>query len=410
MMKKLLLLTVLLLAVLTPAAAQPIDSPFLRMLARVPDTPAAYETFSYADYRALVAARPGAPSVTSWAEYAALNDDQQALFLSALQGLNSGPDAFARAFLQSGEMAAAVGFDLLNVERAAAYGNPPAGVTLLEGDFNADAVIAAHEARGYTASHAGDLMLLCGANGCENGLLANLSDRNPANPFGGELGRNQPVLVGQRLVASSPSSDALALVEATLAGKAASLSDQPDYRAAAEAITANGTLLQALFIRPADILPLSSAGADNPALTARDRQTLLDRLRAAFVPLPQYTLIAFADTLVGGEQVTIVALVYTNQADALATAALFPAQLEDAQSFLVKRPFRDVLTERGVTAAEAAVCNASTKRSVVTITLRSPLPAAVAAAGERPAALSRVYAMLARAYYARDLGWLATQF
>ncbi len=409
MRKAFLLLTFLLLSTFTLVAAQPVETPLLRMLARIPDTSAARETFSYADYRALVAARPGAPTATSWAEFEALNDDEQALFISALQGLSSGSDFFQRYFMETGDMTGVVGFDLLNVVRAAAYGNPPASVTILEGEFDTDAVITAHEARGYSSEHQGDLTLLCGADGCENGMQTNLRDRNTANPFGGELGRSQPVLVGQRLVASSPSIDALNLVSSAITGDERNLLDQPAYRAAAEAITADGTLIQAYFVNSTDIAPAAEGLLLNSRLSAEQVKALTEQLQDEFVPLLQYNLIAFADTLTGSEQTTIIALVYTNHADAEASAALFPARLEEAMSFQTNALFGDMLKERGVTATDVAIYDASSNRSVLTISLRSPLPSAELADGERPQSISRVYSLLVRALFARDLSWLATQ-
>jgi hypothetical protein len=46
----------------------------------------------------------------------------------------------------------------------------------------------------------------------------------------------------------------------------------------------------------------------------------------------------------------------------------------------------------------------------VVIALHTPLPSTTPPAGESPAPMSRVYTLLMRALYSRDLGWLATQF
>lgn len=408
MRKGLVFLLVLLLAVFSSALAQPDDSPLLQMLARIPDSENGRDFLTYADYNALIAARPGAPSVKSWGDFTALGKEQSALFISALQGLSSGPEFYTRSFMLLGDMPSIVGFDLFDIQRAAAYGQPPQSVALLEGDFDPDAVIAAHMARGYTQTKQDGTTLLCSANGCD-GTQISMADRNPANPFGGELGRTQPVLVGSGFVASSTSVDAIRVLSGTLAGDTRSLADQPDYHAAAEAITQSGALLQAAFLRPTDIAPASTA-LMNSNLSAEQAQRLLDQIKADFVPLLQYNLVAFADTASADGQTTLIALVYTNHDQAETAAEMFPERLTQAQSFQVQDTFGHVLKGRGVTAADVSIYDASSSRSVVVVALHSPLPSTTVTEGEAPEAMSRVYTLLMRALYSRDLGWLATQF
>lgn len=399
------LVPLLLILGLFPTAAQNDDNAFLRMLTRIPDTAAAREWLTYVDYRALIAARQGAFQVTSWSEFELANNSNTEpahQLMMALRGVNAGPQFFASIFSAGGDMAAVVGFDPFMVERAAEFSQPPATTTIIEGDFDSDTVIAAHAARGYSESQLGDLTLLCGAAGCDSGAMINVRDRNRANPFGGELGRSQPVLVGDRLVASSPSIDMVEGTAETINGGIDSLASDPDYSAAAEALGTAGPVLQAYIFNPTDILPLSDAlaglSADPAAVKA-----LRAELAANFVPVPAYNLIAFSDAATDSEQIALLALVYDDVADAQAAAALFPAQLTDFQSFAYQRPFSDVLTNRGVTSVEASVYPASSGRSVMLLTLRAPLPDADTASG-------MVFGLLANAFIRRDVGWLAMEF
>ncbi|MCC6805651.1 MAG: hypothetical protein IT319_22405 [Anaerolineae bacterium] len=399
------LVSLLLILGLFPAAAQNDDNAFLRMLARIPDTAGAREWLTYVDYRALIAARQGAVQVTSWSEFELANNSNSEpahQLMMALLGVHAGPQFFTNVFTAGADMADVVGFDPFTVERAAEFSQPPAMTTILEGDFDRNAVIAAHAARSYSESQLGDLTLLCGADGCDSGTMINMRNINRANPFGGELGRSQPVLVGDGLVASSPSINMLEGTAETINGSFDSLASDPDYSAAAEALGTAGPVLQAYIFNPADILPLSEALA---GLTADPAAVKAQRaeLAANFVPVPAYNLIAIGDAATDSEQIALLALVYTDQADAEAAAALFPAQLTDFESFAYQRPFSDVLTERGVTSVEASVYPASSGRSVMVLTLRASLP-------DADTASSMAFGVLINAFIRRDVGWLAMEF
>ncbi len=406
MRKGFILLTFLLTFGILPASAQMEDSPLLHMLAQIPDGSSATEYLTYVDYRALVAAHPDAPTVTSLADYQAVAADssQRSALIGALNELTSGPQFYGQSFAQADGMPNAVGFDLFSIERAVEYGNPPNTVDLLEGNFDAAAVAAAHEQHGYTQSKVSGLTILCPEAGCDSGNQLDLKNRNPANPFGGQLGRSQPVLLGDHLIASSTSDTALMDVASTIAGDGSSLADNREYRAAAEAISADKTVLQAYFVNPSDIAPASTAAID-PSLSPTEAAALMQTLQDSFVPLPQYNVVALADATTATERQVLVALVYTNHTDAAAAAALFPDHLEQAQSLRTQRSFGDLLTDRGVTSLDAAVYTASTNRSVMLLTLHAPLPASGDEAQTRSA-----FALLAQAYMSRDLGWLATQF
>lgn len=413
MRKPVLLALLLLWITIFPASAQDAESesPLLRMLARIPDTPAARDSLTYVDYRALIAARPGAPLVEDWQAFESIMDRDGAdadLLMGALMGVQSGPAFFGRYFMEGGAMSEIVGFDPFTIARAAEYGQPPDTVTILEGNFDADAVIAAHEARGYTVDESADLTLLCASDGCDTGNMMNLRDRNPANPFGGDLGRSQPVLLGESIVASSPSLDALNGAVSAIAGDKDSLADNPDYRAAAEALAGHGAVLQAYFVEPSLIAPLSAAIA-NPRLSPEALEALRERLQAEFVPMPFYHLAVLADSATDAEQVALVALVFASEADAQSAADLFPARLEQYVSLAVQQPFAELLADRGVTSIDAEIIPASTGRSVLVLALHAPLPADEDEDGRTPAS-SLVYSLLVRAYMQRDLGWLATQF
>jgi hypothetical protein len=403
-MRKLLLLIILLLMIgIMPTAAQEDEAPLLRMLARIPNSALAREELSYIDYQALIGTREGATAVGSWEEFNTLMDSREdgaGLLIAALNGAKGGPQ-FLQYIMSADDVSGVLGFDFFEVERAVSFGQPPATVVMVEGDFDEAAVIAAHEARDYTQSEAGDLTLLCSAAGCDQGMMTNLQDRNPSNLFGGELGRSQPVLVGDNWIASSPSDVSLDEV-ANAADN--SLAEQPDYRAAAEALTANGTLRQSWFIQPTSITSVTDMliGA---RMTQEQIDALKERFEEDFVPMPAYSLAVLADVVTEDEQQAIIALVFYNEADAEAAAVLFPERLTNSLSLRVNAPFGEVLEDRGVTSVDTEVVTSS-NRSVVLVKLHAPLPPSTRV-DDRFVASSLPYGVLVDAYFARDLAWLA---
>ncbi len=392
MRKRILLVVLVLLMGIVPTSAQDVSNPLLDLLARVPDTAAARQYLTYADYQAIFASYPGATRPTSYQSFADLTGDSSTegrAVMGSLMSIGSGPQLFQNGLRSGDAIATTMGFDLFSIDRAIDFGNPPATVTMIEGDFDPDAVIAAHEARGFVASEINGLTLLCGAAGCDAGMDANLKGVDPANIFGGKLGRSQPTLVGDNLIASSASIDAIDATASTISGDSANLADQPDYRAAAEAISAQGTLMQAYFIAPDAIVP----APDAPASAAS---------------LPPYTLIAIADTATGDQEQALVALVYADQASAEAAAALFPDLLTTAQSLRTRQAWGDLLDGRGMTSIEANVFTPSVDRAVLVLTLSAPLISADAQTSSSTPTIDRIYGVLANAYFARDLSWLAT--
>ena len=411
MRKRILLLALILIVGIVPTSAQDQSNPLLDLLARVPDAPAAHEYLSYADYQAIFASYPGATRPTSYQDFTDLTADRDGAsqaVMGALMSINSGPQLFQNLTSSGDEVAATMGFDLFNIDRALEYGNPPASVTLIEGDFDPAVVIAAHEARGFTASETNGLTLLCGADGCDQGLHVNRENVNQANIFGGQLGRSQPTLVGDHLIASSASIDAINLTASAISGDSDSLADQPDYRAAAEAITANGTLTQAYLITPETIPQSVMDTMLFPSLTAKQRQAMIAQIEASFVPMPPYTLVAIADTVNDGVESAMLALVYADPADADAAAALFPERLTTFQSQQTKQTWGDLFAAQQVASVEAQVFTPSVDRAVMVLTINTPLVSPDNTDGHRTPISDPIYRALINSYFQQDLGWLAT--
>src|SRR5262249_14167693 len=145
------------------------------------------------------------------------------------------------------KMPEVIGFDFFSIEQELNYGRPPEQALQLSGQFGLDKVRAALTTEGYTRQDQAGVEVWCGPDGCDKGGTLHVRDRNPANPFGGELGRKWPIVIQENNLIGSPSLDVIQNHVAVKAGNNKSLGDAPEYRAAVEALTQNGVLMQAYF-------------------------------------------------------------------------------------------------------------------------------------------------------------------
>src|SRR5262249_16483112 len=155
--------------------------------------------------------------------------------------------------------------------------------------------------------------LWCSANGCDKGSEMDLTARNTANPFGGEFGRHQPILMADGRLISASSAQIITDHVSVAEGSAASLADAPEYSAAVRTLSQNRTLLEGYFL---DGDPLAQLGQLNfmmpatvsPAQARRVLQGLLEDYEA----LPAFKLAVFADIVTDTEQAARAVLVYDN--------------------------------------------------------------------------------------------------
>ena len=311
MMKTLFALIAMSLLALTSAAQDATGTPtesetsaVLRVLSIVPAAVSAEDANPQIDFGAYHEAltASGVEIPQDWDDY--INGDQ-----TALNGAI--PDAGPRSLLENldehgGRYPELVGFDFFEVEYAASFGLQSQTGTVLAGAFDTDAVTEAHTARGYTIERQDDDgTLLCPSDGCDSGLLDRLDQVELANPFGGNLGRQQPVFVADGLILTAPD---IAVLESMIAARAddvESLADLPEYQAIVAALA--GTTYTALRIgTPDEATALANANSD----AVREMH--------ASAPLPRYSLVVVA--FGRGEFATeiTIALTYEDEADAAA--------------------------------------------------------------------------------------------
>jgi hypothetical protein len=399
----------------TAAADDPAPSgtgaALLEALARVPDTAVAPGSpVSYLDQETLVATRPGAAQPASIAEALALleaDDPAASLWLAAFMGASSGDAGLVQGLVMAGGWPQVVGFDLLDVDRHLSFGTPPSDGSVLLGAFDPQAIADALAARGYTASEAGDRVLLCGAAGCDAGMDVDLARADRSLPFGGEIGRSEPLAIsGQEILNSAD----LATLEAMLAaadGEADSLADDPAYRALALAGDPAVPLIQATFL-PGGMLGL---GPDIYRLLGGSPEAateLLTRLDETFEPMPAADAVAILDGATDSEQVVTIALAYADEADAAIAAEVLPRRLETLPAASYEAALAELLADRGVTSVAGSVLPAGEGTSAVArIEVRAPLAdSEVDAATGQPAPSSSLYRLFIDLVQRRDLLWL----
>jgi hypothetical protein len=389
-----------------PAAAQ--DEPanaLLDMLALVPDTETTHTgipVVSYADYRALEAVRGiTEPPLNSTDD---LRSETGSLWLAATRGLGAGIQInYLPDFIEG--MADAVGFRFVDIDRSLTFGSPPSMGTLLGGDFDAAAIAAAFTAREFTQTTIDGVPVWCGPDGCDDGQAVNFTTRNVANPFGGHLGRNEPLAVLPGYLADSADYTVVEDMVGAYLGRVPALADNPVYAALAQAAGASGTVAQFVTLNFAD------TGIVTPDLLGE----LPDSFRAAvaaFGTLPPYSVFALADVWDGGsQQITLLMLAYSDATQAETAAAEVAGRLKTTVSLAMGgSPLLDLLTDRGGSVGQPYVFAGKSGYAIAVVPVVAPVPSN-APQDSFPTYLpsSLVFNLFVQAIYQRDMAFIASE-
>jgi hypothetical protein len=329
---------------LSPALAQQEDAGrqrLLDLLALVPfgaTTPEDAPVFGYVDYRAVEESRgvsnPGSREVFQ-------ADEGSGLWINAMMRVITGPDpSYMRPQIE--EMPEVVGFDFFDTDRGLAFGTPPLTGTVFAGRYDTDRMGTVLDSRGFAQEDYSGITIWWRYDD----LAMDIAGRNPADPFGGYLGRAARIAVipGEDetvfLANSALSELTHAMVDSALE-PSGSLAEQAEYRTLAEAVTDparyEGPLVQALAFNvmvvglvPADPMAQVQGGTDAEPT-------------AGYGELPFYSLALLADRQDGDEEVHLIALLYDSAVAAEAGASELAARLRSLA--LPERP-DDVIVER----------------------------------------------------------------
>ncbi len=393
----------LLIAVLTLSNAHAQDayeSPLLALLATVPDTANNRTQVIFSDRAAIEAAYPPARMPADFAQFAFVsenNDDPGGDLLPVLFWtriyMGTASSTMGQYLAVSEAMPSVVGFDYFDVRQDLSYGMPPEQTLHLSGDFDGTAVRAALIAQGYAQVDAPTNELWCPEAACDLGAQVNVRARNPANPFGGDLGRRFPLFISETSIIGSPSEGVINEHVAVATGDQPSLADAPDYAAAVEALTRDGVLMQAMFFPPSVLPPNPTAGAG----------------------LPAWSLLAFADVATSDTQEVRIVLVYADEDSAAEVAESLPSRLEEADSLVVQMSWSELLQARRVTniTSEVIMTDAGLPAVMVTFqgergTQEQILETSLTDQDQIDFALpGNLFRLFVNAIYRQDLAWVA---
>lgn len=413
--RRFFVIIVLLCSLLMPAGAQEEPHPLLAMLARVPNIPLTRTDIYYVDWRAIEAAYPPALMPPSYASFDGIGRDIPGVQLWWLIFRNAQSQIAQQMFGVGQEAPSTVGFDIFQIERELAYGRPPENALQLEGNFDLQAVRMAFENLGFAQEARNDAELWCSTDGCDKGRNVNPAERQLANPFGGQLGRKQPLLIGDGVLISSPSAEIIELHILAANGEALTLADVPQYRAAIATAIARGVLLQAYFL-DGEILSAVLAPPPNP----RDLSATPETPPADYEPLPAYQFVLMADLVSETEQIGFFGFVYGNEESARKAADLLPQRIANYNSALARRPMSALLEERYITVRTDVSQHEETGLWVTALEWFSPkatteeIFALTDLSGSERAAIEKttpglIYRTMMQQVFQFDMGWLAAQ-
>ncbi len=294
-------------------------SPLLNLLAGIPQDPISEskgETY-FMDAAAMEAAyniaRPPTAEVF-------MNEEYAAWWVVGRETLG----LIGEAWLQNETMPEKTGFSPLDIDQAIQFGSPPSQGLIFMGNFDAGAIKDAYETNlDFEPNDFNGTTLWCWTEGCENGMQTDPGNALRENPFGGRLGQRQPMIISSDLLMASPDLDLVLAHVGAAKGTLSSLADDPTYRAAANAVSKDAYVLQAMIVNRTGLQQMVNA--------------------------PPYHLLVMADVVAGDEQIARLGLVYRDIESPEMVASALLERLASHQSAQFKRPFAELLTARNVT-------------------------------------------------------------
>lgn len=368
----------------TASPAEPLESenPILETFSNVPESASQQEGLwiSYIDFEAAQVSRGLKPLTAEQVEAIEvalasppLNDqgrDEWNLlteWANAVGFVKSDLDLW-RFVAEPAEMREAVGFTVFDVRRQVVYGQPPSLGVVLTGTFDVAAIEAVLAERGYVATNLAGAAVWCGEAGCDSGHEIDPANENDANPFGGNFGLREPLMVTDSVLLNSRGIQAFTQLVETHRGEQSALSEHPDFRALAEAAYAIGPTVQMhifpdteTFLRPLEL--------------RSDLDSALAETLTGFGILPAYSLWGMADIRDEAQQTAALMLVYDSEDEAAAGGAELRDRLMTRFSLRpIDPPLLDQISELGGEIQPQTVYQSSTGKFVAVILITYPMP------------------------------------
>lgn len=318
---------------------------FLELLQTVPDILENRNEVYFADRRAIESAYPNTQMPATFADFDALDQPQWIGWFKAVFRLYVPTGMYMR---QMATMPDVIGIDYFDTEQELMYGTPPNQGLILRGYFEADPIEIAFANRDYeqVSDH-----LWCLDGDCTTGSNIDLANVDTSNPFGGHLGRSQPVVIHENWIASSTSTAQLGYLPTGAQLPPSNLAEHPDIFDAVTAINSLGVLIQA------SIWEGSTVGYYNN-FSSLVGNTDIDLTHLGLDDLDgiaPYTLAVFGDIATEDEQVAVVALTFNSTADAEQSLQEITHRLETQSSIITGQSFKDLIEQRLATVSTQVI-------------------------------------------------------
>lgn len=333
---------------------------------------------SYADYEVL-AEHNGTSLPHNLQEAQSLSNEQTDALFSVFMSISAGPTDFLRSLPQGQEVFLASGVDFFSVRRALEIGVSPARQLWLEGRFDSETIAEALLQKGYlqTANTVTDRQTWAPGGDITAGNRMDLSKRDPAFLFGGDLGQSWPVILQPGVLASTP--DKLG-AQAIAQGEIPTLMGHNELMSGVSVLLQQGDVAQMYALTPeAGGLVIAGENA-----------------------LPRYELILLAHVFSEDAQHVIIALVYDDENAIAAAGELLTSRMMEEVTLPSGEVLQSLVSQHRGEIVYPFVYDA-TGNPVLITAFSFPLPHEAQGGSSRSP--FRLFSdMLLR----RDLGWLAT--
>lgn len=410
MMKFLKLIAVVLVVMMVMPLSAQIDradmgsDELAALLVFVPDTAEARRWVTYGDFRAGEAGR-GLPFTPE--SYNFFDNPPEEL-PRALWNMSVPHGGMQLAYLGTyGELPQTLGFDFFQIDRSLVWGQPPDQGFVLEGDFDEEAIRAAHEGRGFVESEVGGFPVWCAEAGCDTGLEQNLAERQLADIFGGDLGRKFPrALVGDVMLSAGLDTTLERMVEVST-DEGNSLADAEDIQALVAAIDGDHYLRSAQIASPFDFPEFNPAVLLGERAIEEQIAELMERLEESREFMPLYSAVVFADIATSESESVVIGLAYLDEASATTAGETITSLINATESIVIRRPWAELIAERGTLHAPEVFYAEDADRYVTLITISKPLPPNEPGDMSMYIQSGMLYRLISDAFMRRDLMWLA---
>ncbi len=380
------------------------------MLAKIPLSAFEDGWLSFADVSVLIANTPGAVEPESVEAFERISGTPEgSATLRAYMGLSAGPGDFYAHLTRSREMLQSSALDFFGVRQMIEAGIMPRQQMWLAGAFDGEELRSKLRWKGYLQIQDAnpDFEVWCKDGDITGGSRTNLLNRDPDFPFGGNLGRSWPVMLGGTLIGSTPDAQSVQALADGAEPSLMSLGVLSDLIGALTTDDADGknSLAQLYLLTPAaarlDLPALSEAlGQANPA-EAYESSAAIDQQ-----PLPAYSMLALAHIYSEDTQWVMVGLSFPDEESAAEAEMVIDSRLQKAVSLRTGEPLADRVRVMEGCMEPMFTITGQSNSHILLIPFRFPAQTAADRNSEPASVPGKPFRFFTSLLMTRDLGWL----